>query len=49
LITLDATLGVISSGLSVTSAATDIAASTAEKLVVELEDMIREELLATKI
>jgi ubiquinone biosynthesis protein len=47
LVTLDGTLGVISPGLSVASAAADIAASTAEEPIVDWENMIRDELMAT--
>ena len=46
LVTLEGTLGIISPGLSVASAASDIAASTAEESMVDWETMLRAELIA---
>jgi ubiquinone biosynthesis protein len=46
LVTLDGTLGVISPGLSVASAAVDLGGSDQERPIVDMETMIRDELLA---
>ena len=46
LVTLDGTVAVISPGMSVASAATDLTTSTTERPLVDWETMIRDELLA---
>jgi ubiquinone biosynthesis protein len=47
LVTLDGTLGVMSPGISMASAAVDLAASTGEQAGLDWQTMIRDELLAT--